>query len=216
MQGIYLITNTLNGHKYVGRSINITKRWKEHLYSSRREDGFLLHKAIKKHGVENFSFQVLEETDKLYERECFWYQKINPEYNMIRPDEQPNRVQSIKIKSFNKDNGEINFYNSIREAARKNNVSKTAISNALNKKRNSSNNCYWAYENEDFVVSIDRGNNGERRKGVVISNEKETLYFDSISDCSRFLKVSSSLISRIISGSGRAKRAKGYSIKLNL
>jgi len=30
MVGIYKITNTLNGHKYIGKSKNIADRWSEH------------------------------------------------------------------------------------------------------------------------------------------------------------------------------------------
>lgn len=41
--GIYLITNTINGHKYVGQSNNIYRRWKEHRKELR----------LKRHSQEN-------------------------------------------------------------------------------------------------------------------------------------------------------------------
>lgn len=31
MIGVYLITNNINGKMYIGSSINIERRWKEHL-----------------------------------------------------------------------------------------------------------------------------------------------------------------------------------------
>jgi hypothetical protein len=216
MKGIYLIENRENGYKYVGRSIDIENRWKQHIYSAEREDGFVLHKAIKKYGIEKFNFSILEKTDLLYESECYWYKKLKPEYNVIPPDEQPNIVQKIRVKSLDKNTGAVKTYDSIREAARQNNISKTAIYNVIRRKRNSANNCYWAYEEEEFIIPTDLGNNGKRRKSVTIKKDNISLNFNSISDAARHLGVSHSCISRTAKGTGRQKRVKGYQVKLNL
>lgn len=208
MQGIYLIENTINGHQYVGRSVNIAKRWKDHLKSAEKGDGFLLHKAIKKHGIENFKFSVLEETKDLYERECYWYYKLKPVYNMIAPDEPPNKVQRIGVKSKNKETSEITHYESMREAARILGISKTAIANVLKGSRNSAANCYWAYENDDFTIPIDRGNNGTRRVSVTLIKDSEIHRFDTKSEAAKFLNVSISTL--------RYKTVKGYQVLLNL
>jgi group I intron endonuclease len=60
MIGIYLITNKINGHTYIGQSKDIEKRWKDHkiMHGSR---GWYLQNAFKKYGAENFNFEVLEE-----------------------------------------------------------------------------------------------------------------------------------------------------------
>ena len=208
MQGIYLIENTINGHQYVGRSVNIARRWKEHIHSSKKEDGFLLHRAIKKHGIENFKFSVLEETKDLYERECYWYYKLKPVYNMIAPDDAPSKTQRIGVKSKNKETSEIIYYESMREAARILGISKTAIHNVLNGSRNSAANCYWAYENDEFIIPIDRGNNGTRRVSVTLIKNSEVLRFDTKSEAAKFLNVNISTF--------RHKTAKGYQVLLNL
>ena len=57
MIGIYKITNKLNGKVYIGQSINIEKRWRQHI----NDPGYNIHNAIKKYGKENFSFEVLLE-----------------------------------------------------------------------------------------------------------------------------------------------------------
>ena len=57
MIGIYKITNKINGKVYIGQSINIEKRWKQHI----NDPGYNIHNAIKKYGKENFSFEVLLE-----------------------------------------------------------------------------------------------------------------------------------------------------------
>lgn len=56
--GIYMITNTLNGKRYIGQSRDIYKRWYQHKSS---KSNSLISRAIRKHGVSNFNFEVLEE-----------------------------------------------------------------------------------------------------------------------------------------------------------
>lgn len=83
--GIYKITNNLNHHFYIGQSIHIQKRWKEHQKSFKENKRkTVLQKAFHKYGFENFSFEVIEECepDKLNEREMFYIAALEPEYNM--------------------------------------------------------------------------------------------------------------------------------------
>lgn len=78
MIGIYKITNKINGNSYIGASINIEKRWKNHL--QRANDGWnkeydkALYKAIRKYGIDNFELKILENCtpELLCEREVFW------------------------------------------------------------------------------------------------------------------------------------------------
>lgn len=78
--GIYKIENLINHNIYIGQSIHIEKRWKEHCQPSHRS---LISKAILKYGKENFSFQILEECPEelLDEREEYYIHK----YNSITP-----------------------------------------------------------------------------------------------------------------------------------
>lgn len=61
--GIYKIENLVNHKSYIGQSIHIEKRWDEHCRKSSKDS--LIHKAIQKYGKENFTFQILEETDDI-------------------------------------------------------------------------------------------------------------------------------------------------------
>ena len=76
---IYLITNTLNGKNYVGKTKQkLEKRITQHKYDSRK--GRLgLGAAIRKYGWENFSVEVLETcpVEMLNEREKFFIAKLN-------------------------------------------------------------------------------------------------------------------------------------------
>jgi len=84
MVGIYLITNKINGHQYVGQSVDIKKRWADHKTPSKKSRGTVLARALKKYGNENFEFSVLEECTEelLNEREMFYIKTLNPIYNM--------------------------------------------------------------------------------------------------------------------------------------
>lgn len=84
--GIYKITNNLNHHFYIGQSIHIQQRWKEHrkTFDKNKMTTTVLQKAFHKYGFENFSFEIIEECepDKLNEREVFYISTLKPEYNM--------------------------------------------------------------------------------------------------------------------------------------
>ena len=77
MIGIYKIQNLINGKVYIGQSINIERRFHQHKYDDSQNS--VIHRAIKKYGIENFSFEVIEECNykDLDEREIFWIKYYN-------------------------------------------------------------------------------------------------------------------------------------------
>ena len=85
MQGIYKITNIINGNAYIGKSINIENRFKEHkrralFADTSKEFNKVLYKAIRKYGIENFRFEILEvieDINLLNSREMFWINYYN-------------------------------------------------------------------------------------------------------------------------------------------
>ena len=83
MTGIYIITNLINGKRYIGQSINIKRRFWDHRCIS-HESNIHLKNALIKYGRENFKYEILEECDvsNLDEREIFYISKLKPEYNI--------------------------------------------------------------------------------------------------------------------------------------
>lgn len=78
--GIYMIKNKINGKMYVGQSVNIEKRWREHCrgyYDGNRP----ISNAIKKYGKNNFEFTILHEckndSDLLNKLEQHYIKKYN-------------------------------------------------------------------------------------------------------------------------------------------
>ena len=63
---IYKATNNINGKVYVGQTIfSLDNRRKEHIRLSKANfPRYLFHRALKKYGEENFSWDILEECDK--------------------------------------------------------------------------------------------------------------------------------------------------------
>lgn len=83
MYTIYCITNTITNKKYIGYTNNPETRWYKHRFHGNRGDGSCsqLYKSMKKHGVDNFRFQIIEtdiKTESLAkERECFFISEYN-------------------------------------------------------------------------------------------------------------------------------------------
>lgn len=81
-QGIYKITNKINNKCYIGKSSNIEKRWKYHIENrnSLKEYDKPLYRAFRKYGIENFSFEIIEELvnyENSNEREKYWIEYYN-------------------------------------------------------------------------------------------------------------------------------------------
>jgi len=79
---IYKSTNKVNGKIYIGQTINsLESRIKNHIKESKKENvirPFL--KAIKKYGIENFSFEIIDHAnnlDELNEKEIIWISEFN-------------------------------------------------------------------------------------------------------------------------------------------
>ena len=74
--GIYKISNKLNQKFYIGKSINIEKRWRDH---KKDTDSCPIHVAIQKYGPDQFEFSILELCDAcvLNEREIYWIEHFD-------------------------------------------------------------------------------------------------------------------------------------------
>lgn len=75
--GIYKITNIENNMCYVGQAANIADRWKQHIkrgVGAETATRNKLYPAMLSIGVENFTFEIIEECDRtlLNEREDYW------------------------------------------------------------------------------------------------------------------------------------------------
>lgn len=101
--GIYKITNNLNGKCYVGQSIDIHYRWYTHKNPKTwaANKGKALYCAFIKYGIENFTFEIIEECSrsKLDIREKYWVQHFNSYgkgYNMTKGGQGNNNRNCLR------------------------------------------------------------------------------------------------------------------------
>lgn len=90
---IYLITNTVNGKQYIGKTVqSLNERWGAHCRAANKGVSTYLHRAIQKYGRDAFTQQIWEEAtvETLNDREIYWIAKISPAYNMTKGGEGTN------------------------------------------------------------------------------------------------------------------------------
>lgn len=178
MCGIYKVTNKLNGKIYIGKSIDIKRRWQEHIRESNVcSDKWILndrgvrtyfHSAIRKYGEDNFIWEIIEECDEeqLNEKEKYWIQQFQSNtsalgYNMTIGGDGYNNGKGEKAPSCKITLEECNL---IKQKLKERwtakqiqqlipQIGESAISDI-----NYGNT--WFDENENYPISI---NNGHRK-----------------------------------------------------
>ena len=130
--GIYKFTNLINNQVYIGQSINIEQRYKQHKTNchlpDRNQSKF--YQALNEFGIDNFSFEILElcEPDQLNDKEIYWinyYDAVNAGYNTLSGGSYGYIVDRQLI--FDAWNEGL----SIQKIAEKLDVCKTTVRNAL-------------------------------------------------------------------------------------
>ena len=77
---IYIIRNTINSKVYIGQTkVSLKLRFQNHLSAARNGKDYVIGKAIRKYGEENFYIELLEECtiEELNEREKYWISYFN-------------------------------------------------------------------------------------------------------------------------------------------
>lgn len=110
---IYLITNKLNGHKYIGQTTQpLNKTWQQHIHESNRMSPKPIHREFRKYGVDKFNIKIIDECDEslLNEKQQYWTEQYdtfeissehNSEQNKSSQDKKPNVVvANTKMKPW--------------------------------------------------------------------------------------------------------------------
>jgi group I intron endonuclease len=88
--GVYCLINKVNGHAYVGSSMNLASRMRNYLnkafLKSKQNANMPITKALLKYDHSNFSLLILEyvELENLTARETFYITQMIPYYNVLK------------------------------------------------------------------------------------------------------------------------------------
>lgn len=186
MIGIYKITNLINGKVYIGQSINIEQRIRQHKCVSQKENKsayFALYRAIKKYGFDNFNFEVIEECskEKLDEREIYWishyHSTVNENgYNMtFGGTNAVNKFYRTVVQMDSITGEELNKYPTLSEASRAVNGSVNSIRGCCLGKFKTSYGYAWKYEDDDTYVFVPKSYTYKRKVKQIDRKTKEVI-----------------------------------------
>nr|YP_010218719.1 hypothetical protein LK370_mgp104 [Morchella brunnea]UBU98556.1 hypothetical protein [Morchella brunnea] len=88
--GIYYLVNLINGHSYIGSSINLAGRMRNYLNNTFLKNKKIINmpivKALLKYGQDNFAVLIVEYVDvkKLTTRETYYITQLLPYYNVLK------------------------------------------------------------------------------------------------------------------------------------
>lgn len=111
MIGIYKITNKINEKVYIGQSMDIERRFAQHRKLI-EEGNRGWYKEAKKTGIENFTFEVIQEcpVEELNDMEDYYikkYQAIEFGYNSLNAGAEIGVRSFINDKDIPAENGKI-------------------------------------------------------------------------------------------------------------
>lgn len=88
--GVYCLVNLINGHTYIGSSINIACRMRNYLnnafLNNKKNSNMPIVKALLKYEQSNFAVLIVEYSgiNELIIRETHWISKLLPYYNVLK------------------------------------------------------------------------------------------------------------------------------------
>ena len=93
-KAIYKITNKINNKIYIGQSVNPQHRWNQHKNRMKNNtDNSILHKAMRKYGIENFDFSILGWFEDYNDKEKYfikYFNSLTPNgYNILEGGQEP-------------------------------------------------------------------------------------------------------------------------------
>ena len=178
MYQIYKITNQKNGMVYIGSSIEVERRWRQHKEASINEKdhhyNYPLMIAFREFGIANFTFEIIDtlpDYQTMIKAEHDWIVKENcvvPNgYNQTHQTDSPmfdpaiaKKMSDTKREKYGKKVCEIDsfgnilhIWNSLAEAGEDTGLSRFKISNVCNGTRFTTGNRIFRFlDNQNLIV----------------------------------------------------------------
>ena len=136
ISGIYKITNTITNDFYIGSSKDVKQRWTAHKCKSRWKQypNNPMYIDMRKYGVENFVFEILEEVEEnfLKETEQQFIEKLKPTYNSCNA----NGLNVERYKEYNKEYKKSDKFKKYQKEYYKSERGKESLKKSQNKYHN--------------------------------------------------------------------------------
>jgi group I intron endonuclease len=204
MIDIYVITNAVNNKKYVGQSINSSNRWKEHKRQAKKGIEYPIYYAMRKHGLDNFSMEVIEmvkDREEANEKETFWISELKTQDSLFGYNIKAGGAKGPLPDSMKKDisEGLIEYHASMSEEEKENRINKLRsaakeqFSSEENREKHKELMTQWNSQRlkEDKEITSERQSKSqkERHASKTIEQKEET-----------GRKISKSLLNNSVSG----------------
>ena len=225
MACIYIIKNKINGKQYVGKTIDFSRRMSEHKSESfnpnRQGYNYPIHAAIRKYGVENFIYEVLEDNigiELLDDREKYYINKLDTMnklkgYNICDGGQGgaiPSRQK--KVYQYSLDGIYLQSYKSTREAEGLTGIDHSQIIRCCKLKSRQAGGYQWFYEYFESYPPVRHDGNLKPVKQISMSGEIIVTY-SSIKEATQAVGLKSrTSIENVINGVQTT--AAGYYWKL--
>lgn len=174
---IYMVTNKINGKKYIGQTLrdDIKIRWSYHKSMQKNSIGHYLYNAYKKYGIENFKFEIIcicfDEDCNKYEIDYIKkYNTISPNgYNLKSGGE--NQKHHAETKKLMRQKNKKPISNETREKLKLYGLKCRGIklSNEQKEKMSSARTKYWANISTEAFESI-----SNKRKEIYLKKDSKT------------------------------------------
>jgi len=143
--GIYRWVNNENQKSYVGSGVNLAKRLASYFNKNElKRNSRPIKDALLKYGYKGFTLDILEYCSKtdLLEREQFFIDKLNPEYNILKfaysvlgYRHSPENIEKFKSKIISSEHKEILSLTHKNKLVSEETKNKLAIATAKYKKK---------------------------------------------------------------------------------
>ena len=179
MYQIYKITNQKNGMVYIGSSIEVERRWRQHKEASINEKdhhyNYPLMIAFRQFGVDNFTFEIIDtlpdyqtmikaEHNWIIKENCIVPNGYNQTDNTNSPMFDPNIAKKMsdtkrdkygkRVSEIDSNGNIIDVWDSLAEAGEKTGLDRFKISNVCNGRRLTTGDRVFRFLDEEENIII--------------------------------------------------------------
>lgn len=213
--GIYKITNNINKHAYIGQSVEIEDRWVRHkwaAFNAIESYDYPLYRAIRKYGLENFTFEIIKECKQ--EELSYWemyyieyYNTFIDGYNQTSGGEGC-YGQETPVYQYDLDGNLLKIYPSIAAASRILNIKKQNIYKACRGLLKTAGGYQWRNNKNDIP---DKTTFGQGKRVYQYDIEGNFIKeYASLAEASRQTGLSYSTLKRAINNKRNQQTSGGY------